>query len=83
MRYLTLRTGKPPEYNAANGYDSIMLISSVVKKCNENVECMINETSNIKNFEGVSGRITFVSGVADKYVYFKIIKDGEFAEYEE
>src|SRR3989344_2582821 len=73
--------GKEPEYNAANGYDTIMIVSTALKQCGEDIECIQNVTANIKEFSGVSGQFGFVNGSADKGVFFKTIKGGTFVKY--
>ncbi len=73
----------PPEANSANGYDSIFLITNAVKKCGDKVKCLIDETSKISNYSGVSGTITFENNVADKEIYLKTVKNGQFVPYGE
>lgn len=67
-----------PEANASNGYDSIYLIAKSIEKCGEDVSCLIKDTKSIKNYQGVSGNITFKDNIADKETFVKTIRNGGF-----
>ena len=74
----TERFGTEPDYNAANGYDAIMIASAALKKCRE-YECIINNTRNISH-TGFSGTFSFVNGSATKDVFLKTVRNGTFEE---
>lgn len=70
--------GRTAETNAANSYDAVMLMAKALRMCGERVDCLIEQTSAVKNYPGVSGEITFQQGVADKKIYLKTIRAGQF-----
>jgi branched-chain amino acid transport system substrate-binding protein len=70
--------GHNPDVNATNGYDATHLIVRAIKACEADVSCMIEKTNQISNYEGTSGTFSFKENQADKQVFLKTIKNGEF-----
>ncbi|MFA6064654.1 MAG: penicillin-binding protein activator [archaeon] len=55
----TQKFGKAPDLYAANGYDTVMLYAKAIEKVGNNSEKIKQELYNTKNYNGVSGKITF------------------------
>ncbi len=75
-----------PNSFAALAYDNVKIISEVMKKCAnpEDATCVKDELYKVKNFPGVTGKITFdQNGDSEKEIIFKTVKNGEFVKYEE
>jgi len=82
MESYTARYNEEPELISASTYDAIFIIKHIVEICGEeNLECMIEETNKIKDYEGASGIITFSNGTTIKDVFLKTVKDREFVLY--
>ena len=67
-----------PEYNAAAGYDTMMIIKNTLNICDTDRECMIRETNKMADFSGVTGSFDFVNQVADREFFIKTIHNHEF-----
>ncbi len=67
-----------PEFNAANGYDSIMFMASVIKECSDDIQCMITKTNALENIKSVTGFKRFVNNIVDKDIYLKTVKEEKF-----
>ncbi len=76
-----------PESLSAQAYDAIKILAKAIKQCNysDNTTCLRDELYKIKNFNGVSGNITFseYGEIKDKPIMFKMIRNGEFIPHEE
>ncbi len=78
------RYSRYPEGFAVLAYDGIRIIGEVLKKCNNNSQCIKNELYKIKDFKGITGNISF-----DKYgevtvpIFIKTVKNGEFVLYKD
>ncbi len=67
---------------ASNAYDALQLEVPAYIKCSGNADCMISELHKIKDYDGVSGKITIdKDGVASKPTIFKIVKNGQFVPF--
>jgi branched-chain amino acid transport system substrate-binding protein len=76
------RFGKIPDVNAAQAYDTIMILASVIDKKNLASDELRSEILEIKNYQGVTGLTSFLpNGDTNKKPIFKTIKDGKFVPY--
>ncbi|GAB6181052.1 ABC transporter substrate-binding protein [Desulfotomaculum defluvii] len=74
--------GALPDMFAAQGYDAVMLLADAIKAANSDVpEQFRNELAKTKNWEGVSGVITFQENrePIKSPVYLLEVKEGKFA----
>ncbi len=72
-----------PEFLAANGYDAIKLLASIISKYGYTPENIKNALYKVKNFHGVGGTFTFDEyGDVFKPVILKQIKNGKFTVFE-
>lgn len=83
-KYKTKYNKEPTYVFAANGYDALKILESVIKKCNINTDCIKNRLYEIKNYPGVSGLTTFdENGDVSKPIMVKTVRNGQFVPYEE
>ncbi len=79
----TKRFGIPPTPLATNAYDAIRIQVMTYNQCNGEVECMKSALHSLKDYDGISGRITIrEDGASSKPNLFKVVKDGSFVEIE-
>lgn len=73
-----------PDWFAAIAYDSMELLAEALKKGNADRKSIHEALSNIKNFSGVTGKITFGKhgDVVREYLLLHV-KNGEFAIYQQ
>ncbi len=72
-----------PEVYAANNYDALKLIALAIKNVGPNGEAIKNYLYGVKNYDGVSGIMSFDSnGDVIKPTIIKTIKNGEFVKLE-
>lgn len=75
------RFGEDPDVLARNAYDAITLQAITLVVCQGDTDCMARRLEKIKNYDGVSGRITINQDHSvTKPITFKIIKRGAFLE---
>lgn len=68
----------------ARSYDSLKIINRVMDICGTNTECLKNELFKIKNYNGISGNITFDrNGDIESSFNLQVIKNGQFVKLEE
>lgn len=73
--------GSEPDVLARNAYDAVTLQATAFVICNGDTECMVRYFEKIKNYDGVSGKITINKDHSvTKPIAFKIIKQGKFIE---
>ncbi len=71
--------GQEADVLARNAYDALMLQYSVYNECDANSDCMQEKLHTIKDYDGVSGKITFEpDGSANKPTIFKVVSQGKF-----
>ena len=76
--------GEKSEMLSANGFDSLMLLSSCFEKVGNNVEKVKSCLYSIKNYQGASGVLSFdENGDVSKPFILKTVKNGQFVKYEE
>lgn len=75
--------GELPDVLASNAYDAIHLQADAYVACAGNTDCMSENLSNVRNYDGVSGSITIdpKDHSVTKLNVFKIVKNEKFAEY--
>lgn len=76
--------GKISEFYAALAYDNVKILAKVMETCSnaEDPICVKNGLYKIKNFSGVTGKITFdQNGDTQKTIILKTIKNGQFVPY--
>lgn len=70
-------------FSAANAYDLVILLNSASKKCGSNTDCIREYLLSVKEYPGLGGKTTFnENGGVTKPMQYKIVKDGEFVNYE-
>ena len=76
---------EPPTSYVAEGYDALDLIVKSVNECKEiNTNCMKTRLSEVKDYPGILGGLTFDKNGDVYYPYFiKTVKKGQFVKYEE
>lgn len=79
--------GEGPEITGANAYDALTILVEALLHCKNkkyNVNCVREFIFNLKNYEGVSGFISFNKETWDvnKPIVIKTVKDGKFVLYE-
>ncbi len=75
-----------PDTSAALYYDTAIVLFYAISQAGTTVpEKIVDALHNIKNFEGVTGKITFTEDgdVADKKSFLKIVKDNKFIYLDE
>lgn len=73
--------GEEPDLFSAMGYDSIKIISKIIKVCSDDSECIKNQLYQIQNYPGASGVISFDEyGDVQKEMVYMTIRDGEFVK---
>ena len=83
-KYKTKYNEEPTSY-VAEGYDALDLIVKAVNECKEvNIDCMKTKLSEVKDYPGMLGSLTFDKNGDVYYPYFiKTVKNGQFVKYEE
>lgn len=72
-----------PDYIVAEAYDALRLIAKSLNKCGEKPECLKIDLFETKNYQGLSGLLTFDENGDVYYPYhLKTIKNGQFVPYE-
>lgn len=70
-----------PDYNAAQGYDSVMLLAAAIEKAGSTVPALLSSTMHyLPAWLGVTGLYAY-NGVGDlygKHFVFNVLKQGEF-----
>lgn len=75
--------GQEADVFAANSYDALWLQVEAYLECDGEVECMLENLHQVKNYPGVSGNITIrEDGSASKPTIFKVVKNGQFVRHE-
>ena len=75
------RYGRLSEMHAANAYDSLVFMAKAIEECDRDSDCIRDYLYDIKDYEGVSGIITFDEyGDVVKPLIIKTVKNGEFVE---
>lgn len=70
---------RPPGIFAAHGYDAMMIIASILSRCENSAEQIKAELYKTKNFKGMSGVTTFdENGDVIKPVSIKQVEKGRF-----
>lgn len=80
------RFNKTPPSWAAQGYDTLMILSQIIfdKNCGVDTTCIKDELYKVKDYPGVAGSTTFDgNGDAIKPITIKTIRNGQFVPYEE
>jgi branched-chain amino acid transport system substrate-binding protein len=73
------RYGIMPDVLATNAYDAVMLQAKVYATCSGDVNCMIQELELVKEYDGVSGKITINKDHSvQKHTVFKKVVNGKF-----
>lgn len=82
-RYLA-KYGEPADVLATNAYDSLQLQIRSYVVCDGGTDCISKKLSQTKNYDGVSGSITFdpKDHSVTKSTIYKIVKDGKFVTLE-
>lgn len=74
-----LKYNELPDLTVANSYDSLYLVAKTISLCGNNTDCAKTQLENTKNFDGVSGNITFnKNGDVVKSIIIKQAQDGKF-----
>lgn len=77
-------TNGRPQIAAYNAYDIYSILTTALSGCNgENVSCARDHILSLKNYQGVSGNISFDQNSIQRDFYFKTVKDGQFVKMEE
>lgn len=72
---------REPTITDANAYDAIYLIAKAIE-INGNDGMKIAEyIRNLKNFQGVAGKVSFTNGDVERPIVYKIIKNGQVTNY--
>ncbi|MCL5010788.1 MAG: ABC transporter substrate-binding protein [Patescibacteria group bacterium] len=78
------RYQEEPDYVAAEAYDSLRLVVAAVEACGLKSECMKDYLLSVKNYQGVSGNLSFDENGDVFYEYsLKTVKNGEFVPYQQ
>jgi branched-chain amino acid transport system substrate-binding protein len=81
VNFYKIKYGKEPNYFSAFSYDTIMLIVTAIKRSGYNAQKIQKELLNIKDFDGVCGKITIKSnGDAEFPMVVKTIKNGRIED---
>lgn len=82
-KYKTKYNEVPTSY-VAEGYDAMNVIIKAVNECKKvDTNCMKNNLSEVKDYPGILGNLTFDKNGDVYYPYFiKTVKDGQFVKYE-
>lgn len=76
-------TGHKPEVFGAHAYDVLMIYYNLIEKYGNNSDDIALGIPKIKNYEGLSGSISFdAEGNAVQDLMIKIIKEQKFTEYD-
>ena len=77
------RFNSAPTYYSANAYDAANMLYAALKESKYRVKAVKDALYSIKNFEGVSGTMSFDSnGDVTKDVSLKVVENGSFRFYE-
>ncbi|MBU0635481.1 penicillin-binding protein activator [Candidatus Micrarchaeota archaeon] len=78
------RYNRPPTMEVLNGYDAFQILFTKIKECNANKECVRTKLNELKDFDGVTGLVSFDEfGDSQVSLILKTIQNGEFIRYEE
>ena len=67
----------------AESYDAVFIIADALKKYGENPDKIKEYLYNVKNYDGVSGKITIdKNGDGVRSYFLKIVKDGKIVDYD-
>lgn len=72
---------REPTITDANAYDAIYLIANAIEKNGYDAVKVAEYIRNLKQYEGVAGKVSFTNGDVERPIIFKIIKNGEVANY--
>ena len=76
-------TGRP-QVAAYNAYDIYSILTRALNECEgKNASCARDSILSLKNYQGVSGNISFDQNSIQRDFYFKTVKDGQFVKMEE
>ncbi len=79
VKAFTKKYNSEPSILAAYGYDSLKILASAIEKSNLTPESIRDELYKIKDYEGVTGKISFdENGDVVQPMGVKIIQDGKF-----
>jgi branched-chain amino acid transport system substrate-binding protein len=75
--------GKDPGVRVLTAYDAFEILYSAIKQCEiKNTECVRQKLNLIKDYEGVTGKISFnENGDAEIPLIIKTVKNSEFIAY--
>ena len=74
---------KLPTTYSAEGYDAMNLLIKAINTCQgDNADCLKQNISNTKNYQGILGNISFDNN-GDVYIkcFLKTVKEGQFVKY--
>lgn len=74
--------GNEPSIFEANSYDALKILASAIKAVGYDTRKIANYISQLKDYDGVSGSITFEKGDVRKTVSIKRVKSGKFVDFE-
>ncbi len=76
--------GKDANIVHVDSYDATMILSKALDACENNPQCMIDFVTNLKNYPGAGGPMTFNKETwnFEKRFVFKTVKNGEFVKLE-
>ena len=68
-------------FGAMNTYDSLHILTNVMKKCGQETSCIKTELYSIKDYPGIGGNVTFdQDGEVQKQIMLKTVKNGKFEQ---
>lgn len=73
--------GNEPSLFEVNSYDAMKILSLAIKSVGYDGKKISSYISNLKNYEGASGSISFEDGDVKKTAEIKIVKEGKFVNY--
>ena len=73
------RFGKTPSFYPYNGYDIALIVDKALKKCSSDSACVKREILAIKNFKGLTGKLSFTEdGTISRTFIMKEVQDLKF-----
>lgn len=74
------RFGRAPNTFAAQAYDAMNIILAGLVKNGSDREKLADYVNTVKNFQGVTGKLTFDKGDVDKQLFRFVVADGAFKQ---
>lgn len=83
-KFKELTNGRP-QVAAYNAYDIYAILAKAFSICDGSSKqsCVRDNILSLKNYQGVSGKISFDKGLIQRDFYLKIIENGQFVKMEE